>query len=268
MLNTLALGESGPAQAVISPDGRSAVVANYYPGDYVVVSLGSDGYLCAVTDRIQNHGHGPHPRQDSPHPHAVAFDRAGRFLATADLGNDRVQTFDLADGRLEPLGEVAAPTGSGPRHLAFAPDDNALYVIGELDGTITTFAYDNTSGRIGRRLQSILTSPPGFTGTQSGAEIAVHPSGRFLYASNRGSQSIAAYRIDRATATLTAIGLVTEGVHGPTNFAITPDGHRLYVNSSTADTIVRFDIDPATGTLTPSGQVASFQAPNVMTFGT
>lgn len=118
--------------------------------------------------------------------------------------------------------------GHRPRHIAFAPDGNALYVIGELTGAITVFAYDGASGRIGRLLQTLPTSTPGFTGTQSGAEIAIHPSGGFLYASNRGSQSIAGYRIDRATGTLTSIGLVSEGVSGPTNFAVDPSGRHLW----------------------------------------
>ena len=265
-LGALSLGDSGPSQIVISPDGRHAVVANYYFGDYIVVSIGLDGRLGSVTGRTQNRGTGPHPRQDSPHPHAVMFDRTGRILGTADLGNDRVQTFRLNGGTLDPVSESAAPAGAGPRHIAFAPNNNALYAIGELDGAITVFAYDGESGHLGRQMQTISTAPTEFDGTQSGAEICMHPSGRFLYVSNRGSQTVAGYTIERTTGALSPIGFVSEGIQGPTNFALDPTGRWLYVNSSTADAVMRFEVDQGTGELRPDGHAAVFPAPNVMAF--
>ncbi|MFB7495885.1 lactonase family protein [Streptomyces sp. NPDC056161] len=263
-LNRVSLGDSGAAQLAVSPDGRHVVVANYYYGEYVVLPVGKDGRLGSVSGAVKNTGSGPKPRQDSAHPHAVVFDPRGRFLATADLGIDKVQIFRLADGGLERVSETSLPPGTGPRHVTFARDGQTLYVLGELDGTITAFAYDPVTGAVGQTLQTIASEPADYSGPPSGAEITVHQSGDFLYASNRGSQTVAGYRIDRSTGKLTVIGYATQGVSGPTNFAIDPSGRWLYVNSGTANNVVQFSIDPATGELKPTGRTASVPAPLVM----
>jgi len=187
------------------------------------------------------------------------------LLVTADLGCDLVQAFRL-DGRgvLHETGRAATATGCGPRHVAIAADARVLYVIGELDGDITVFALDPDTGAIGDQLQTVPTSPPGHTGQQSAAEIALHPSGRFLYASNRGSQTIAAYRVDPADGRLSAIGFTGDRIAGPTNFAIAPAGDRLYVDSGETDLVVPFRIDDETGRLEPGGEGTRLPAPNVM----
>jgi 6-phosphogluconolactonase (cycloisomerase 2 family) len=267
-LNEVSLGATGPAQLVVSPDGRYAVVANYFYAQFVVLPIAEDGRFGPVSGSWTDTGSGPNPRQDSPHPHAVVFDPTGRFLGTADLGNDRLQTFRLVDGGLQHVSEVATPAGMGPRHIVFSPDGRTLYVIGELNGNIMAFGYDPATGAIGQARQTLPTSPPGFTGAQSGAEIALHPSGRFLYGSNRGSETVTGYRIDRPTGKLSVIGYATQGISGPTNFAIDPSGRWLYVNSQTGNDIVQFDIDAGTGQLTPSGRTTALFAPNVMTFRT
>jgi 6-phosphogluconolactonase len=267
-LNELSMGATGPAQLVVAPDGQNAVVANYYYGQFVVLPIGEDGRFGPISGVWQDTGSGPNPRQDSAHPHAVVFDPKGRFLGTADLGNDMLQTFRLVDGGLERIGGVSVPSGMGPRHIVFSHDGETLYVIGELNGNIMAFAYDSMTGTIGQPLQTVPTAPPSYTGTPSGAEIALHPSGDFLYGSNRGSQTVTGYRIDRSTGLLSLIGYATQGVSGPTNFAIDPSGRWLYVNSSTANEIVQFSIDPKTGELTPTGQTNPLFAPNVMTFRT
>ncbi|MCL7380563.1 lactonase family protein [Streptomyces sp. 35G-GA-8] len=266
-LNRVSLGDSGPSQLTIAPDGRHAVVANYYYGEYIVLPIGNDGRLGPVSGRFQNTGSGPHPRQDSAHPHAVAFDPRGRFLGTADLGIDKLQIFRLTGGGLDLVSEVSVPPGTGPRHIAFGRDSRSLYAIGELDGTVTAFAYDPTTGAIGQASQTLASEPPGYSGPPSGAEIAVHhPSGGFLYASNRGSQSVAGYRIDGSTGKLTVVGYATQGVSGPTNFVIDPSGRWLYVNSSTANSVVQFSIDHSTGELKPTGRTTAVPSPLVMTF--
>jgi 6-phosphogluconolactonase len=265
-LNEVSLGATGPAQIVVSPDGRYAVVANYYYAQFVVLPIANDGRFGPISGVWTDTGSGPNPRQDSAHPHAVVFDPRGRFLGTADLGNDRLQTFRLVDGGLEHISEVATPAGMGPRHIVFSHDGRMLYVIGELDGNIMAFAYDPATGAIGRALQTIPTSPPSYAGNQSGAEIALHPSGKFLYGSNRGSQTVTGYRIDRSTGSLSIIGYATQGISGPTNFAIDPSGRWLYVNSNTGNDIVQFSINRATGVLTPTGYTSPLFAPNVMTF--
>lgn len=267
-LNEVSMGATGPAQLVIAPDGRHAVVANYYYGQFVVLPIGVDGRFGPVSGAWTDTGSGPNPRQDSAHPHAVVFDPRGRFLGTADLGNDKLQTFRLVGGGLERVSEVSVPSGMGPRHIVFSHDSMTLYVIGELNGNIMAFAYDSATGKIGRPLQTVPTAPPSYTGTPSGAEIALHPSGNFLYGSNRGSQTVTAYRIDHSTGKLSVIGYATQGVSGPTNFAIDPSGRWLYVNSNTGNDIVQFSINRRTGELNPTGQETPLFAPNVMAFRT
>ncbi|MFE2046746.1 lactonase family protein [Streptomyces sp. NPDC059477] len=204
-----------------------------------------DGWLGPVSGSLRNTGGGPHPRQDSSHPHAVTFDPSGRFLGTADLGIDKAEIFRLAGGGLRRVSEVSVPSGMGPRHIAFSHDARTPYVIGELDGNIASFAYDAATGTVGRALQTVPTAPADYTGGQGGAEIAVHPSGHFLYGSNRGPRTIAGYRINGSAEGLTPLGFATEGVRGPTSFAV----------------------DPRSGELTPTGNTTSVPAPGVIAFG-
>lgn len=267
-LNQVSLGESGPAHLTVSPDGRHMVVANYYYGEYAVLPIGADGRPGRAFDTLKDVGSGPHPRQDGPHPHAVTFDPRGHFIAATDLGTDVVQVLRLTDGRLERVSQTSASPGTGPRHVAFSRDGKVCYVLGELDGNINAFAYDPATGTIGRLLQTVSTQPPDSPGVPSGAEIAVHPSGEYLYASNRGSQTVAGYRIDPATGKLSPISFASQGVNFPTNFAIDPSGRWLYVNSNMGNEIVQFGIDRQTGGLTPTGQTVPMTAPNVMVFCT
>jgi 6-phosphogluconolactonase len=267
-LNTVSMGATGPATLAVSPDGRYAVVTNYYYGQFVVLPIGEDGRLGPIISEWTDTGSGPNPRQDSAHPHAASFDPRGRFIGTADLGNDRVQTFRLVDGVLQHVSEVATPAGTGPRHVVFGRDGRTLYVIGELSGTIMVFPYDPYTGQLGQALQTLPTSPPTYTGTQSGAEIALHPTGKFVYGSNRGSNTVTGYRVHPVTGQLSVIGYATQGINGPTNFAVEPGGRWLYVNSNVGNEIVQFSIDNGTGELTPTGLTTPQFAPNVMTFRT
>jgi len=261
------IGPGSPAQTVVHPTGRYLVVADYGAGEYQSFQIEDDGSLGDIIDTVRGTGSGPHPRQDAAHPHAVAFDPTGTYLVTADLGADLVQVFRLVEGRFRLTSEAPVHRGSGPRHVAFARTAPVVYVVGELDGTITVLPLDPGTGTLGASVQRVATAPQDYAGVQSGAEIAVAPNGLHLYASNRGSQSIAAYAIAQDTGLLTPIGHVTDGVAGPTSFALAPNGHRLYVNSSEADLIVPFVIDPAAGTLTRDGIGAVVCAPNVMVFG-
>jgi 6-phosphogluconolactonase len=181
------------------------------------------------------------------------FDPAGRYIATADLGIDKVQIFRLNNGGLTLVSEASSPPGSGPRHVAFHPSGRVLYVINELVDTVSVFAYDAATGRLGAEIQNITTEPPGYTGDKSTAEIIVHPSGRFVYGSNRGHNSIVAYRIDPATGRLTMIGHTTQGVNFPRGFNIDPSGTWLYVGNQKGDNISLYRINQSTGELTPTG---------------
>jgi 6-phosphogluconolactonase len=154
-LNRVDIGPGSPAQIAIAPEGGHAIVANYGSGEYLVVRIESDGSLGPVVDVVRNTGSGPHPRQDAAHPHAVAFDPAGRYLGAADLGTDTVQTFRLCDERLQQVSGVAMPPGTGPRHIAYSADAMTVCVIGELDGNITAIAYDPATGALGDPRQTM-----------------------------------------------------------------------------------------------------------------
>lgn len=277
LINRVDSGGAIPAHLAVDPTGAFLVVANYIGSNYVVLPIESGGGLGQVIGAVQQSGSGPNEeRQDSPHPHAVVFDPAGGFVAGADLGIDQVATFqiDPATGDLSLVNEVAAAPGAGPRHLAFHPTGAYLYAINELNATVTAYVYDTATGAIGPEIQTISTVPDGFVGTKSTAEIAVHPSGLFLYGSNRGmpdapsaeADSIVAFAIDQATGALTLIGWTTDGIDFPRNFAIDPTGTWLYACNQQADSIVQFAIDQATGELSSTGQVTTAPTPVCLVF--
>jgi 6-phosphogluconolactonase len=267
LLNRQSVKGAIPAHLAVDPTGHYLVVANYVGGNFVVLPIEASGRLAPVVDEVIDKGHGPNAqRQASPHPHCVTFDPAGRFLATADLGTDEIQIFQLANGSLLRVSRASAAPGAGPRHIAFHPNGRVIFVINELNATVTSFAYDPDKGQIGQELQSISTEPPGYNGPKSAAEIAFHPSGKFLYASNRGHNSIVGYRVDPVTSRLEVIGYATEGVVFPRSFAIDPSGRRLYVANQKADTIVQFEIEPSTGELKPTGQVTRSITPVAVLF--
>jgi 6-phosphogluconolactonase (cycloisomerase 2 family) len=269
LLNRQTLNSPIPAHLAVDPTGRYVVVANYIGGDFVVLPIGPDGRVGPVSGVLKDAGSGPNKdRQEAPHPHCVVFDPDGRFIAAADLGIDKVRTFRLANGGLERVSEVSVASGAGPRHVVFSHDGKTLYVINELNATVTVLAYDPATGKIGQALQTVSTEPPGYSGPHSTAEIAVHPSGRFLYGSNRGAQSIVGYRIDAATAKLSVIGFAAQGVNFPRNFVIDPSGKWLYVANQKADTIVQFEINRETGELRPTGQTTPSITPVAMVFRT
>jgi 6-phosphogluconolactonase (cycloisomerase 2 family) len=269
LLNRQSLNSPGPAHLAVDPTGRYVVVAIYGGGEFVVLPIEFDGRLGAVKSVLKDTGTGPNKtRQDAPHPHSVVFDSNGRFIAAADLGADKVQIFRLSNGVLERVSDAPVAPGAGPRHLAFSRDGKRLYVIDEINATITFFAYDPAIGKIGPTLQTISTEPPGYSGPHSTAEIAVHPSGKFLYGSNRGAQSIVGYRIDASSGKLSVIGYANQNVNYPRNFIIDPSGKWLYVANQGGNSIVQFDINAETGELKPTGHETASITPVAMAFRT
>jgi 6-phosphogluconolactonase (cycloisomerase 2 family) len=266
-----------PAHLTVDPTGAFAVLADY-SGPFVVLPIQEDGRLEPASDIVQNTGSGPNEeRQEASHPHAVVFDPTGSFLATADLGIDMVQIFRLdSTGQLEPVSEASVTAGAGPRHLAFLPDGRFLYVANELNATVTAFTYDAVNGEIGEEIQMVSMVPEDFPDPKSAAEIAIHPSGRFLYASNRGAaeatspvaDSIAGFTIDQESGALTLIDYTSEGIDFPRGFAIDPTGTWLYACNQQGDSIVQFAIDSSTGQLNPTGQVTETPTPVSIVFTT
>ena len=269
LLNRQSVNSPIPAHLAVDPTGRNLLVANYIGGDFVVLPIGADGRLGPVSGAVKDTGCGPNKeRQEAPHPHSVVFDPGSHFIAAADLGIDKVQIFRLAEGGFKRVSEASVAPGAGPRHIAFDLIGKRLYVVNELNATVTVFDYDTTAGQIGEVLQIISTEPLGYGGPHSGAEIAAHPSGKFLYASNRGHNSIVGYRIDPSAGLLSMIGFTTQGIDFPRSFAIDPSGKWLYVANQKGDTIVQFEIDQETGELKPTGQVTPSITPVVMVFRT
>jgi 6-phosphogluconolactonase len=211
-------------------------------------------------------------------------DPANRFALAADLGADRVVVYELdpQQGRLipRPASDARVTPGSGPRHIAFHPSAPFLYLISEMAATVTAFAYQPTTGQP-REIQTVSTLPAGFTGFRSAAEIAIHPSGRFLYATNRsygssgepperGEDSIVWFGIDPGDGRLIRGGRAHTGGETPRNLVIEPGGGRLYVANQRSNNITAFSVDRETGALSPTGQVVSAPAPaclQVLTHG-
>jgi 6-phosphogluconolactonase len=269
LLNRQSLHSPMPAHLAVDPTGHNLVVANYIGGNFVVLPIGVDGRLGPVSGEVKDSGSGPNnERQEAPHPHGVVFDPAGHFIATADLGIDKVQIFRLTEGGLARVSEASVAPGAGPRHVVFDHIGKRLYVVNELNATVTAFDYDAATGQIGYVLQTISTEPTGYCGPHSTAEIATHPSGKFLYASNRGHNSIVGYRIDPATGLLSVNGFATQGISFPRSFGIEPRGRWLYVANQKGDTIVQFEIDQETGELKPMGRVTPSITPVALAFRT
>ncbi|RSZ45766.1 MULTISPECIES: lactonase family protein [unclassified Variovorax] len=276
LVNRQPLSLSGviPAHLAVSPDGRALVVALYGGGAYNVLPIEADGKLGKVSGIEKETGSGPDAeRQESPHPHMVQFDASGRRVLATDLGSDRVNVFTLADGKLAPVGRTAAQAGSGPRHLALHPSQRHLYVVGELDASVTCYGYDAASGAVGEQRQRVSTLPDGYTGQKSAAALVMHPSGQFLYASNRRlksdhplADSIAAFRIDATNGNLTPLQHWSDGLRFPRALTVAPDGGHLYALSQKGDTILRLRIDPATGRLDQPVQVAQVPTPVCLVF--
>ncbi|HXE52049.1 MAG TPA: lactonase family protein [Tepidisphaeraceae bacterium] len=258
LLNQQSSGGPGPTHLCIDATGRVVLVANYAGGSVASVPVRADGALDELASIDQRWGTGADKsRQEGPHAHCIYCDPNNRFALSCDLGLDKVFVYrlDPVHGTISPNNSPFATVapGSGPRHLAFGKSGRFVYVNNEMACTVTAFAYDPDHGRLSE-IQTISTLPQGFTGDKSTAEIMVHPSGKFLYVSNRGSaNSIAVFRIDRQTGRLTLVDHTSTQGRTPRGFGIDPAGRWLLAANQDTDNIVVFRIDPQTGRLTPAG---------------
>lgn len=259
---------AGGAPCYVTADGagRFVLVANYVGGSVAVLSVGDDGRLGEAVDVKQFEGASGvnRERQEAPHAHCVLLEGGGRHAYACDLGTDKVMVFrfDARRGRLAPAPAPWARVkpGAGPRHLAFHPRAPFAYVMNELDNTVTAFAHDPARGAL-REAQTVPALPEGFAGANTGADIHVAPGGRFLYCSNRGHDSIAAYKIDARAGTLTLVAHEPTRGRTPRNFAIDPTGTYLLAANQDSDSIVTFRLDPATGRLGFTGHAAEVPSP-------
>jgi 6-phosphogluconolactonase (cycloisomerase 2 family) len=259
-----------PVHLAIDATGKYLVTGNYAAGTVTVLAIEPDGSLGALLDTQKLPGEpGPHRReQASSHPHDVPFDPKMRFVLVPDKGLDRVFVFrlDAASGKLAPNDPpfVEAREGAGPRHIAFHPQLAIAYVNNELDSTVATYKWDGERGSL-EPLEVQTTIPPAFTGNNTSSEIAVAPSGRFVYVSNRGHDSIAIFAAD-ASGRLAPVGWEPTQGKTPRFFTLDPQANFLYAANQDGDTIVTFRVDTQTGKLAPTGQVVKNLSPCCIVF--
>jgi len=260
-INTMPAGGDFTTHISVHPSGQFVFAANYgqltAPGNFPAFRINADGSIGAMTDLFQGTGYGvnagPIPeRQETLHAHQIVTDLSAAHVCAVDLGADKVNVLDLnlVTGKFTPATVPFAllASGSGPRHMAFHPDKLHAYVLDELVSSITVFKYDAVRGAF-VWLQTIPTLPPDFSGTNTTAEIRVHPSGRFLYNTNRGHNSVTMYAIDEDTAELDVIGWESSRGEWPRGMNIDPSGTFLYVGNQNTDTIAVFRIKPSNGKL-------------------
>jgi len=269
-LNSLDTGAPGPAHVTVDKTGRMVVVANYTGGSVASFKLHDDGRLARRASYIQHEGSSVNKeRQNEPHAHSVNFSNDNRVVVAADLGTDKVLIYraDPDTGKIRandpPFASVAP--GSGPRHFAFHPGGEYAYVINELLSTVTAFSYDAATSAM-TEIQTISTLPEGYSEKSTTAEVLVHPSGRFLYGSNRGHDSIAVFRVEESTGKLTPVEREPTQGKTPRNFRIDPTGKYLFAANQQSDSVVVFRIDRQTGALEPTGTSVKVPAPMCVRF--
>jgi len=272
ILNQLpSLGED-PCYLSFDKTGKYVLVANYSSGTIAVFPILADGRLGEHTAMLKDQGAtGPNKeRQEGPHAHWIEVSSDNRFAFVADLGLDAILSyrFDASKGSLTPnkpffLRPLTA--GAGPRHATFSPGGGHFYVLSEINSTVTAFAYAPDHGVFGY-LGGVPMLPAGFEGRNDAAEIAIHQSGKWLFASNRGHDSIAVFSIDPASGKLTAAGGFPTGGREPRHFALDPTGQYLLAENQVSRNIVEFRIDPATGKLTATGEVLQVPSPVCVAF--
>lgn len=277
LINQQPSGGGGPCHVSVDPSGKCVLAANYGGGSVCSFPIGEDGSLKEGGSVIQHHGSSVNKdRQKEPHAHSINVDKNGKYAFAADLGLDQVLVYKLnaPHGTLEvndPPHAKVAP-GSGPRHFAFHPSGKFAYVINEMGNTVTAFEYNPHHGSLAE-IQSIGTLPREFSGKSYTAEVVVHPSGKFLYGSNRSFDdsnaplgSIAVFAIDEKTGKLTATSHQAEGIKTPRNFAVEPTGKWLLVGNQAGDSVIVFAIDQETGALKPTQHKINVGSPVCVRF--
>jgi 6-phosphogluconolactonase len=270
-LNQESTGGKNPVHICVDPTNRFVVVVNHITSSIAVLPINEDGSLGKLCDLVTVTGKiGPHRvEQPFPKPHQAQFDQTDRFIAVPDKGLDRTFVFrlDAATGKLAAVeGAVAkAREGAGPRHISFHPSNRYAYIVNELDSTVTVCRFDAGTGSL-NPIQVLSALPDNFVGNSRAAEIAVSASGRFVYASNRGHESVATFAVDEATGRLTPVGWQPTGGRTPRFFALSPADDVLFVANEDSDDIVGFRVDPRTGALASSGTVAHTGSPVCILF--
>jgi 6-phosphogluconolactonase len=274
LLNQAATQGGAPCHVSLDKTGRNALVANYGGGSVAVFPIRDDGSLGPASAFVQHSGSSvDKDRQESPHAHWIGTSPDNRFALAADLGLDEilVYRFNASKGTLTPNNPPYAKLnpGSGPRHVAFPPKGRFAYVLAEMENSVTAFAYEASNSSLSplQTVSALTSLRKDYKGPKEAAEIAVHPSGKFLYASNRaGIDTISTFSIDPAKGTLKLKNEYPTMGQTPRNFAIDPTGKFLLAANQESNNIVTFRIDSTTGALTPTGDIVEVPAPVCIAF--
>ncbi len=253
-----------PCSVVLDKTGKNILVANYNNGSSAVLPVSADGHLGQATSVVQDTGKSVNPdRQAGPHAHCVTISPDNAFVFICDLGIDKVMIykFDAAHGTLTPNDPpfVSVKPGSGPRHLAFRPDGKFAYLINEMGSTIITYAYDKKAGAL-KEVQTVSTLPGDYSGVNKAAEIQITPSGKYLFASNRGVENVVAFEIDSRKGTLKELGTQSTEGKTPRHFGMTPSAKQLVICNQDTDSILLCDI-AGKGQMKPAGKIVSTPCP-------
>jgi 6-phosphogluconolactonase (cycloisomerase 2 family) len=272
LLNQAPTGGMNGVHLALDAAGRFLLVANYTSGGVSVLAVQDDGRLGDVVQVVPLPGTpGPHRvEQSSAHPHQILFEPAGRFVVVPDKGLDRVFVFgfDAKTGKLTPTaqGSGVARTFSGPRHAAFHPRLPVLWVLNEINNSVTTWMWEAERGHL-KAAQMLTTLPADYTGESTTSEIEVAPGGRFVYCSNRGHDSVAIFSADPRTGLLTPSGWEPSRGRIPRFIGMEPSGHFLYAANEQSDNIVCWRVDAASGRLTATTDVVETPSPVCILFG-
>jgi len=269
LLNEQATQGADPCHLTVDSRRRVLLVANYSGGNISVLPIRADGTLGVVVDLEQHEGSGVKEQQKGPHAHCIILDRFERHALASDLGTDKVMIyrFDRASRKLTPATQPSAQLqpGAGPRHLALHPNGKFLYVIDELDSTLAVFRYNELEGTLSP-IETVSTLPSDFSGVSYCADVHISSSGKFLYGSNRGHDSIVVFAIDQRTGKLELVQHVSTQGKWPRNFTLDPTGRFLLVANQRTDNVVVFSIVSSTGRLIPTGIVEEIPSPVCLRF--
>jgi 6-phosphogluconolactonase len=269
-LNEVPSRGADPCYIIVDNAGKYVLVANYTGGSIAVFPILEGGKIGEASTFVQHSGHGADPkRQEGPHAHSIDLSPDNRFAFVDDLGLDEILAYkyDAARGSLTSNDPpfINLDPGAGPRHFALHPSGKFAYVVAEMQSTVTALSVDLKAGTV-KRLQTLSTLPKDFKGENDDAEVHVHPSGKFLYTSNRGHDSIAVFAIDPAKGTLMLLDHASTGGNIPRSFEIDPTGKFLFAENQKSDDIVIFRIDEKTGRLSPTGQKLDVASPVCVKF--
>lgn len=259
-INAAPSGALSPCHCSIETTGRFLFVAHYTGGAVSMLPLGKDGSVDAPTTVVGHSGSSVHDkRQNAPHPHSITPGPDNRSVYVPDLGTDRIVTYEIDrdECTLERRAETGVEPGAGPRHIAFGPDGDQLYVINELDSTVTCFNR-HADGTLVEQA-TISTLPDDFCGQNKTAEIAVHPSGRYVFGSNRGQDAIVTFAVEDGQ--LKRVATSSSGGEWPRHFTVDPEGDFLFAANRDSNNITGFKIDTETGSLVPTGERVSIPEP-------